>query len=235
MSTDKNAVATDATGKALARLRDRVRSRLGEMRISAREASRRAGFNVGYVGDLLEGRSKAPELDRIMRLAATLELPVGELVGGESAETHNEANTNPQDFAALSTGETGGMVPLFSARIAMNEPLSRISDNPVGFVPALPALVQVRGAYAVTVFNNMNEPRYFPGEVIYMSPIAAPAPGDFIFGKLVSGFAGIGRFAKVEDGKLTIERIGAPAGVERFASYSLDEIDFYHRIVGSVG
>lgn len=212
-----------------------MRSRLGELRMSAREASRRAGLNVGYAGDFLEGRSKAPEIDRIMKLAEVLDMPLSELDGGDSVESESKSVTIPQGLSAHSIGAEAGMVPLYAAKITMSEPLSLMSAQPVGFVPALPALLHVRDAYAVTVFNTMNEPRYFLGELIYMSPAATPQPGDFTFGKLRSdGRVGIGRFLGIEGGKARFERISAPEGVDRFATYDLDDIEFFHRIVASV-
>jgi transcriptional regulator with XRE-family HTH domain len=235
MSTDKKMAVTDEPEIPLAGLRGRIRSRLAELRISAREASRRAGLNVGYVGDLLEGRSKAPEIDRIMKLAEALELPFDELVSGISIESSNSDSPIRQDLESQTRPQQEGMVPLYAARIAMNEPFSKVSDTPIGMVPALPALHHVRGAYAVTVFNNMNEPRYFPGEVIYMSPEAEPQTGDFIFGRLKSGLAAIGRLVKIENGKITWEFIAAAVAAERLLTVDLTDVEFFHRIVGSVG
>ncbi|HEY9234083.1 MULTISPECIES: helix-turn-helix transcriptional regulator [Phenylobacterium] len=53
-------------------LRGRIRKRLAELNISEREASRQIGRNECYVRDLLNGRSKHPELSGLVSLSKAL-------------------------------------------------------------------------------------------------------------------------------------------------------------------
>lgn len=115
----------------------------------------------------------------------------------------------------------------------MNKPFIPLEWKPVGQVPALPSLQFVDGAYAVRVFNTLNEPRYFLGETVFVSPAETVEVGDFTFGRDKTGRAGIGRLVSIEDGRATWNFCGAPElGT---VSAALDDMEFVHRIVGSVG
>lgn len=86
-------------------------------------------------------------------------------------------------------------------------------------------------AYAFTVPNNLNEPRYYAGETVYISPAAPPRPGDFVFAKLHDGTAGIAQFVRAKGSKVTTRFInGGDSDKTR------ERADFvsFHRIVGSV-
>lgn len=50
-----------------------------------------------------------------------------------------------------------------------------------GEVIAPPQLEAVPGAKAVYVRGHSMEPRYYPGEVVYLDPSRPPNPGDFVF------------------------------------------------------
>lgn len=217
--------------KNMDEMRSLIRARLGEMRISAREASRRAGFNVGYIGDFLEGRSRAPESDRLERIAAALEMPIGQLVGIEGAGQARASDrkfTNNQQTAK-------SLIPLFAGKIDMAHPFTVVPDSPVGFVPILPLLESVPDAYAVTVFNNFNAPRYFVGEMVYVSPAAPVRVNDFTYGKWKNGEAAIGRLKEIGENGGVWEWLNPTDGHERFHEVDFADIEFYHRIMGSVG
>jgi transcriptional regulator with XRE-family HTH domain len=196
-----------------ASLRLRIRERLVALGISAREASRRAGFNVGYVGDLLEGRSKAPNVERIIKLADALEMPAGELLDDSQVELASRA---PAQKAA-------DLMPLYTPRIDLNSTTALMPAEPSAFVPMLPALAGVVGAYAVRVWNDRCAPRYCVGETIYVSPDGAPSDGEWALMRLDNGTAYIHRFSTEGFGdSADIADDGGKVGVESA-----------HRIVGA--
>jgi transcriptional regulator with XRE-family HTH domain len=226
MSTDKTAASTELSVDPSDRMRDRIRARLSQRNISAREVSRRAGFNVGYVGDLLEGRSKNPDLNRILRLADALEVPVGHLTGEIDIDATPYA-TEPEVVAALQVGAT---VPLYAARIAMNNPWVPVEWKPLENVQTLPNLRTTEGAYAVAVFNDLNAPRYFLGETIYVSPVAPIRVGDFILACDQDGRCSIGRLASVDSDSATWTLLANNETV----TASLADLKSFHKVVGSV-
>lgn len=56
-----------------------------------------------------------------------------------------------------------------------------VDDQPRGEVVAPPQLKGVAGARAVYVRGRSMEPRYYPGEVVYLHPARQANPGDFVF------------------------------------------------------
>src|SRR5665213_826342 len=69
----------------LATLINRIQARLRVLGISEREASRRAAFNLGYVNDLIQGKSKkGPQLPRLQKLAEALACDVEYLIGTQT-------------------------------------------------------------------------------------------------------------------------------------------------------
>lgn len=221
----------------LAQLRHRVKDRLSEMKISAREASRRAGFNVGYVGDLIEGRSKRPEAERIVKLAEVLGIEPAELLqGGETVPTMlATGRVERMPAAYANSAPDSGMVPLLAARIALSERLFLdVGEEPVAQVPALGTLSTVPGAYAFAIPNEMNSPRYAPGEIVFISPAAPAVPGDYVFVRLASGGAGVARLESFEgDSKVVLRCIGAQREENLVHCLPLNDVAVIHKVVGS--
>jgi phage repressor protein C with HTH and peptisase S24 domain len=56
-----------------------------------------------------------------------------------------------------------------------------LDTDPHGEILAPPQLENVKGAKAVYVRGRSMEPRYYPGEVVYLHPNRRPNPGDFVF------------------------------------------------------
>jgi transcriptional regulator with XRE-family HTH domain len=56
-----------------------------------------------------------------------------------------------------------------------------IDDTPHGEVVAPPQLEGISDARAVYVRGNAMEPRYYPGEIVYLHPTRPANPGDFVF------------------------------------------------------
>jgi len=218
-------MATDESAGTLDVVRQRVRARLAALRISAREASRRAGFNVGYVGDFLEGRSKSPETDRIVRLADALEMPLSALIGGEE----EKAAIAPLKVELSAPGH----IPLFAAKPPTTRAFVDFRADPIEQIETPPVLRDVKGGYAVEVFNSCSEPRYFPGETVYVSPTAAVRPGDFVFVRLATG-SGIARFVGEEGDGVRFEILN-PVDEDVSTLAQNKDVRSYHRIVGSAG
>jgi transcriptional regulator with XRE-family HTH domain len=72
-------------------------------------------------------------------------------------------------------------IPVVGVPAAGDEERILVDGNPKGEVLAPPQLETVPGASAVYVRGRSMEPRYFPGEVVYLHPSRRPNPGDFVF------------------------------------------------------
>lgn len=206
-------------------LRNVIQKRLVDLGMSAREVSHRAGFNRGFLGDFLTKRAKSSDIEGLTKIAAILgiEDPFGHPApsGGKP-----EASMNHQPFEAQKK-----LVPLFSARTPTSSQFMPVPETPAGFVPAIPAFEHITGVYAFTVPNDSNDPRYLPGEVVYVSPVAAPRAGDFVFLRFADGRAGVTRLLEMADGRISVRSLNAP----RAQSFALDEVVTLHRIVAAIG
>jgi transcriptional regulator with XRE-family HTH domain len=56
-----------------------------------------------------------------------------------------------------------------------------VDDQSHGEIVAPPQLEGVAEARAVYVRGRSMEPRYYPGEIVYLHPLRPPNPGDFVF------------------------------------------------------
>lgn len=72
-------------------------------------------------------------------------------------------------------------LPIVGAPVPGDEDRILVDDQSHGEILAPPQLESVKGAKAVYVRGRAMEPRYYPGEVIYLNPHRSPSPGDFIF------------------------------------------------------
>lgn len=67
----------------LSAINARIRERLAALRLSQREASKAAGLNLGYIGDLASGKSKTPSGYNLDRLAEVLQCSAAWLSTGQ--------------------------------------------------------------------------------------------------------------------------------------------------------
>lgn len=229
MSTVKNDTAPEEGVDRLASFKERVRKRLKELRISEREASRRAGFHVGYVNDLLKGRYNTAEADRILALAATLEIPEDDIF-----DSSGDSPSAPRAFAQPQRSVAIGMLPLYALSTASQAPWVQFPWKPAGFIPTISSLEFIEAAYAVTVFNDASAPRYLTGETIYVSPAAPVRSGDFSFIRQTNGTAAICRIKEVTDSHVIAQFVGLTGG-DSEKTVRLTDIETMHRIVASLG
>jgi transcriptional regulator with XRE-family HTH domain len=229
-STDKNRDKPDSVEK----MRGVIRARLRDLGISAREASRRAGFNLGYVGDILEGRSKAPDADRVLKLADALDLDAAELLG-ESAAVAAESRGADRGVRPLGDERRGGgrSVPLYAAPLPIKRAFLTFEPEPIGRVPCPIMLLDNVDAYAVTVPNDVNAPRYFPGEIIFPAPGRTPKIGDFVFVRCKDGTAGIGRLVELGGDSVLLHFPGLENAESRI-EIRFDDLAAMHPVVVSI-
>jgi hypothetical protein len=223
MSTDETSLWTE---KRLGAIKSLLRQGLSTRGISARKASKDAGFNVGYLGDVLDGRSKSPEVGRILALAETLEIPKMQVLHliDDGAVEYRVPWSDPALRGAPMPGAES-RIPLYASRFVTEGPWADLPEESSQSVDRLPRQAREMDAYAVRVFNKSCEPRYRPGEVIYVSPLEAIRAGDFVFLRAPKG-AAIARV--VQYGPIILETIdGTRLDVDQ------SELEFLHRIVGS--
>lgn len=152
------------------------------------ELSRQIGRSPSYYRKLMETKG-TPSSETLARLARALgvepnvllspsnepdELPVvTPTPNAVSAEVQLPArNSMPRDVPVFGTA---------SGSIAgAQEGAWQMTSDPVDWVRRPPGLISARDAYALYVENSSMEPRYPPGELIFIHPGRPPRTGDTV-------------------------------------------------------
>jgi len=71
-------------------------------------------------------------------------------------------------------------LPIVGVPVPGDEERIIVDLEPHGSVLAPPQLETVPGAQALYVRGRSMEPRYYPGELVYLNPARPPNPGDFV-------------------------------------------------------
>jgi hypothetical protein len=226
-------------------LADRIRARLTALNISEREASRRAGFGLSYVGDVINSRSKEPGTARLITLARVLECDLEYLLGINPTPRRPAEGRAFNQSNDMSHG-TPRLINLFSADSTKGRAFGEMRAQPIDKIAALPTLANVPDAYAFAVFSNTMEPRYFVGEVVYIHPGLPVRPNDFAFVRLKSGGVGIAQFVSGDETHTRVRLLKLSAilaGLMKGEGISIeddgvlaipsDDVELIQRVVGS--
>lgn len=195
----------------------RLRGRLAAMRLSANEASAKAGLGLSYANDILSGRSLAPGRHKLSRLAAQLDCDVDFLLLGTS-EPCDPAPGSPNRFRpglihrTLPPGADGYFT---------------ICDQTVGPVPFMPP--DMPEAYALVVPDRTMEPRYLAGEHVVAAPSAPVQNGGYALVHDKAGRALLRRVDVLLAETVRLSRLDGIAG----ESVALEDVSAVHRVVAS--
>jgi transcriptional regulator with XRE-family HTH domain len=111
-----------------------------------------------------------PSEDVVPRLGKLLEI---EIAAGE-----DRRRSGTQGFLP---GLERPHLPITGLPVREDPELVLLDGRAYGQIPAPTQLEAVAGATAVYARGHSMEPRYFPGELVYLHPDKAPNPGDFVF------------------------------------------------------
>lgn len=160
-------------------LKDRVQARLTAIGKGPVEAATAAGMERTYIHDILEGKKQSVRVNKLEELARALDTTVGYLIGATEDQdgTRHPPNAGPpRPIPSFPMGT----VPVYGSAKAGAEGVLILDGTIMARVPALPALESVPDAYAVFVAGDSMEPRYYPGETVYIHPTKPPRRGDFV-------------------------------------------------------
>lgn len=215
-------------------LRAQIKGRLRELGISAREASRRAGFNVGYVGDILDGRSKAPDAERVLKLAESLDMDAADLLGDSAPVPARHGRLAAREVLPLGDDRRigGRMIPLMAAPLPMSRQFIPFLEEPIGRVPCPPFLMDVPDAFAAMVPNNAHSPRFNAGEMVFVNPASTPAPGESVWLRRNDNTVAIARLANIGAESVSLIFFGLE-GDERETEVPYEDIKALKKIVAA--
>lgn len=207
----------------------RIKNRLKELGISEREAARRAGLGLSYVGDILHGRISAPTVSKLEKLAEALQCDVEYLMGRQQEPTAREERSFSRVPEAA--GTTQRFIDLYASPSLSQDLWVPVSPGAVDKVQVIPPLAHVESAYAWSIANRLMEPRYFPGEVAYINPTLKPKAGDFVRVAKKDGTVTVARLDELAEDRVTLHYLRTDQDLR----LPLQDIETIHRIVGSAG
>lgn len=125
-------------------------------------------------------------------------------------------------------------LPIVGAPIPGDPERTLIDGHPYGSVFAPPLLENVAGAKALYVRGRSMEPRYYPGELIYIDPRRRPNPGDFVLAlvrepKYSTPVGYVRQYLGEQSGKIRLGTLSP----RRDYLISRDDVVSFHTIVGT--
>jgi len=211
--------------------RELIRNRLDELHLSMKEASEAIGKNHAYLQQFLERGvpARLPEEPR-ERLAQFLGIPVATL---KEAGLQEAGIKGP--IRRLSPSNPLDRIPVLGIAEGGEEGWSLWNGNVVDYAVRPPSLAGAPNGYATYVVGSSMEPRYLPGEIIYVHPGKPVQPGNFVVVQVKPRSedepprALIKRLTRRSANAITLEQYNP----EKTFNVQLKDVVSIHKIVGS--
>ena len=216
----------------MADIREFLRGKLSEHGLSMKEASERIGRNHAYLQQFLERGVPAnlPE-DVREKLASLIGVSPDHL---RSAGPPKES-VYRMPILKIPPATPGDKIPVMGVGEGGGEGRSLWNGEIVDYVDRPPSLAGAPNGYATYVTGTSMEPRYHPGEMIYVHPGRPVTVGSYVLVQLRAKSEGepppalIKRLAKKTGTKIVLEQFN-PA---KLFDIALKDVVSMHRIVGS--
>ena len=232
---------------------EELRRRMKEAGLNQLRLARAAGLNDTYVRDVLSGRSKNPGIEGLQRLAAALNCEITDLTQGGDAEL-DKSQTNHRSYvinASNISGSQPARMPhaVHLSRISAIDPVPVLGTGSCGedgrfemngqvvdYQPRPERLRGIADAYAIFASGSSMEPRYLPGEVLFVHPGKPVTPLCFVVvqlrpkddGDVIQGF--VKQYIRRDNDKLVLREFSP---VERDIVIPMSDVLSVHRIVQS--
>ena len=165
----------------------RIRLRLEQMGLTANAASSQAGLDRTSLKSILDGRSRNPRADTLLKLSHVLDCTFEWLVSGSgpapqaTADSTNNAPLETELPLPPSISQMPQNVPVFgTAAGSLGEGAFQMEPMAVDYVRRPPGVANAIDVYAVYIEGDSMEPRFYPGELVYVNPRRPARPGDFV-------------------------------------------------------
>lgn len=219
-------------------VRQLIVSRIDEIGETLASVSRRMGKNHAYLQQYIERGVplKLKEDDR-RKLAGILtldETELGAIVGAALHEMPGQTQQEGgrQNARMVGPVHIGPTVPAYGQAAGGRDGQFILNGNKVADILAPASLAGVRDAYAVYVVGTSMEPRYHPGEAVFVNPRLPVRRGDYVVTQ-IAGEEGaapeayVKRFLSKEARFLKLEQLH-PRKILQFPSGKVVSV---HRII----
>lgn len=213
-------------------VRELIRAKLTEAGLSMKEASEGMGYNHAYLQQFFKRNVPAelPE-DARERLAPLLGLQPDQLKPGAPVK----AGPYRVPLMKLPPPATSDRIPVMGIAEGGEEGWSLWNGDIVDYAPTPASLAGAPNGYATYVVGTSMEPRYHPGEMLYIHPGKPVAAGSYVLVQVKPRRDGeppgalVKRLVKKTGTKIVLEQFNP----ERTFDIPLDRVVSIHKIVGS--
>lgn len=155
----------------------------------------------------------------------------GQMVSGDGERPRNHtpnARLGPQEVIFPER-----RLPVYGLAMAGKSGALLLENRPVDQADCPPNLTNVPGAYAVYVFGDSMEHRYYEGETVFVHPTKPPRKGDFVVAQIQRESEPVTGYVKRFDGwrgdTLVLSQFNPPEEL----LFHRSEVRAVHRIVGT--
>lgn len=194
----------------MTRIHDKIRDTIENTPgLTQRGLAERMGLNASAVNRMLYGQrqikaSEIPVIEAYIGLKLDLEYPQGPRGSrgfGEAtnAPHYDSVRVPVYGYAAggVDIGRKGGGLNLANGEV-------------IDWVQRHPAQMGVQNAFAIYVFSDSMEPRYYRGELIYIHPGRPPELNKDVVIQMKNGDAYIKRLLRQQGGKIRVRQFNPP-------------------------
>ncbi|KGF71177.1 hypothetical protein LL06_00870 [Hoeflea sp. BAL378] len=170
-------------------LQDRARERLAALGLSPSGASEKAGLSRETLPKLLKNPDAMPGARTLSKLAGVLGVTEQWLLTGTDAKDAVptlEVRPATAPVAPSRTSMPADIEVLGTAAGSLLSGAFQI-EGVIDYVRRPPALSGARDIYALYIEGSSMEPRYFPGDLVYVNPHKPPRIGDVVIVQEING------------------------------------------------
>jgi phage repressor protein C with HTH and peptisase S24 domain len=161
---------------------DRLNQLLRETGMSAQRLSIEATGAKETVRKILDGTSKNPRIDTIIKIAEVLNVTPQYLMGDDEPAQANSQGVRSKAAPELPARQDMPLdVPVMGTAAGSHlRGAFELGSGVVDYVRRPSTLNGSRDVYALYVEGSSMEPQYFPGDLIYVHPHKPPRTGDIV-------------------------------------------------------
>lgn len=204
----------------------RINQRLAIVGKSAQRVSVEATGAKETLRKILDGTTKSPRIDTLLKIAAALDTSV-EWLMGQTEDPAPTATTKPiasdvrsAELPLPGRSEMPKDVPVLGTAAGSHlRGAFQLSSDPIDYVRRPPALVGTKDIYSLYVEGSSMEPQFWPGDLVYIHPHKPARIGDAVVVQCRNGTEGtleatIGIYLRRTAEVLVIRKHNPPAEVE---------------------
>jgi len=227
-----------------ASLATRIQARLQQLGLSERQASLKAGLSDSYLRNIREGKSTAPRIDTLEKIALVLKTTPNWLITGER-EPHIATMVDEGDgeadwaqglaepanaFISDALVSTNRRLPVYGQAVGGIDGEFPMNGTRLFDVLCPPQLSEISEAYAVIISGDSMYPRYEDGEIAFIDPTRRVKRGDYVVAQIMMDefsppHAYVKKFVRHDARELVLEQFNPPKQL-RFAHAQVVSVHF---------